>query len=92
MVPATPVQLLLAIWILIPFNQGEKAMYVIMSSYLEMFETKMTSTRDYFFETLLFCILTVARSTSNYCSTRISSSYLSKMRQITEEMDEVLSY
>ena len=41
-VPATPVQLAIAIWILIPNNEGERVMYMVMSSYFEQFEKKMT--------------------------------------------------
>lgn len=37
-IPATPVQFGLAIWILIPQNEGEKVMYLVMTNHFMKFE------------------------------------------------------
>lgn len=34
-IPASPVQLGLAIWILIPQNEGEKVVYMVLSGYFK---------------------------------------------------------
>lgn len=48
-VPATPVQLVLSLWILLPNNEGEKVVYLAMSGYLTQFEVKATYVKYSFF-------------------------------------------
>jgi hypothetical protein len=90
-VPATPVQLWLAIWILIPQNEGEKVVYLAMSSQLLKFEEKMTYWRHIFFEAILNLVLQLARVTCAYCLPKISSETLVEMRKLTHEIDQNFS-
>ena len=83
-VPATPVQLVLAVWILLPNNEGEKVVYLAMSGYLSQFEIKVTHVKYSFFSYILKFVLKLSHSTSDYCATRISSERLAEFRDITK--------
>ena len=89
-IPASPVQLGLAIWILIPQNRGEKVVYLVLSEYLFKFEESMTSWRNAIFETIFITVLNLALITSNHCLKRISSDKLVSLRKITEKIDQDL--
>ena len=75
-VPATPVQFGLAVWILIPQNEGEKVMYLILSDHFVKFESYMTIARNGIFECLLLCTLKFALLVTSYCQSRVSSEKL----------------
>jgi hypothetical protein len=70
-IPATPIELGIAIWILIPQNEGEKVMYLVLTTYFVQFEEKMTMTRNGFFEIILKIVLTLTMHTAEYCRTRV---------------------
>jgi len=80
----------LAIWILIPQNEGEKVMYLILSSYFTQFEQKITWIRNAFFEIVLKVVLNLAFHTSDYCRTRVSPEKLVDMRKVSERTDNAL--
>jgi len=89
-VPATPVQLMLAIWILIPQNEGEKVMYLVFSDYFMKFETKMTSIGGFFFTSTLNVVLKFAVIVTDYCARRTLPQKLIELQLLTEHMDEIL--
>lgn len=89
-VPATPFQFILALWILLPQNEGEKVIYLMLSSYFVKFEEKMTKFRSIYLVLLLTTVLKVAVFITEYCSKRIAAEKLSELRSMTEQMDQVL--
>lgn len=83
-IPASPVQLGLAVWVLIPQNEGEKVVYMILSGYFKQFEQFITLYRNMFFEFVFRTVLSLARVTTDYCLTRIRSEQLIEIRKVTE--------
>ena len=89
-IPATPVQLWLSIWVLLPQNEGEKVMYLVLSSYFAKFEEKITIVRNSFFVIILKVVLNLAFHVSDYCCTRIDPQKLADLRDLSESTDSIL--
>ena len=89
-IPATPVQLWISIWVLLPQNEGEKVMYLVLSSYFAKFEEKITVARNSFFVIVIKVVLKLAFYVSDYCCTRIDPQRLPELRNISESTDSIL--
>ena len=89
-IPATPVQLWISVWVLLPQNEGEKVMYLVLSSYFAKFEEKITFVRNIFFVIILKVVLNLAFHVSDYCCTRIDPQKLVDLRNISESTDSIL--
>lgn len=83
-IPATPVQLGLGIWILVPYNEGEKVMYLVLSGYFIKFEEKMTYFRSGYLRVVLLGTLKLAVVITEYCATRVASDKLIDLQELTE--------
>ena len=90
--PATPCKLAIAIWILIPQNEGEKVIYLVLTGYFSKFEEHMTKARNAFFDVVLFVVLKTALWVTEYSRTSISVDKLIDLRKVTESMDQALLY
>ena len=75
-IPPQPFRLGLSFWVLLPQNEGEKVLYLVLSSYFVQFEEKITKLRNGFFEVILKGVLKMAYHTSDYCCTRIDAQKL----------------
>lgn len=87
MLPASPVKLGLAIWILIPQNEGERVVYLILSGYFKQFEEKVTLYRNLFFEFFFKGTLLLTKVTAEYCLVRVRSQKLEEFRKISKKID-----
>jgi hypothetical protein len=86
-IPAYPVQLGLGIWILLPKNEGEKVMYLVMSDYFIKFEQKMTHYRSSYLSIILLGTLKLALIITDYCASKVSSDRLVDFAEFTEKID-----
>ena len=89
-IPATPVQLWISIWVLLPQNEGEKVMYLVLSSYFAKFEEKITVLRNGFFIIVLKIVLSLAFHATAYCCTRIDPQKLANLREVSESTDNII--
>ena len=77
-------------WILIPQNEGEKVMYLFLSSYLTTFERKMTYVRGTYLAVVLKAILKLAALVTGYCAVRVSPETLHEVKQTTDQISETI--
>ena len=89
-IPAYPVQLGLGIWILLPQNEGEKVMYLVLSGYFIKFESKMTSYRSSYLSVALTGTLKLTQIVTQYCATRVDSEKLADFAELTESIDQIV--
>jgi len=81
---------MLAIWILLPQNEGEKVIYLLLSSYFVNFEEKVTAFRGKYLVLVHSAVLQIAVFTTDYCSRRVDASQLGELRQKSELIDQTL--
>lgn len=86
-IPKTPIMVGTSIWILHPKYKGEGVAYLIMSDYLNVFEAYMRVARNTCFESILWCLLSLANLGVTYCKDKTSNLVLLELRKITEQMD-----
>mmetsp|Transcript_23293 Transcript_23293/g.31129 ORF Transcript_23293/g.31129 Transcript_23293/m.31129 type:complete len:142 (+) Transcript_23293:81-506(+) len=89
-IPAAPVQLAVAIWILIPQNEGEKVIYLMLQGYFTKFEEKMTAFRYVYLSLVLKGMLKSALFFAEYCSKRVAPDSLPDFQLISAQIDQAL--
>ena len=76
---AALIKLGIAIWILIPQNEGERVMYMIFESRFTQFEQKFTGIRQVYLATVLKGVLKLALFVTEYCTKRVADDKLAEL-------------